>query len=290
MNEEKLKAWLLEKHTEETTKIYLWDIKGFLDFMTEERALTASYHDILQYAEYLRKKYPNPRTVRRTLYGIKAWYTWLIISGKREDHPCRSLRLWDVKQTSIQIQDLPTRSELQMLTDRKERFKDVHIKNKIIIGLLVHQALRITELVQLNPEDIDSEEGTIDIKGMAKTNARTLKLHASQIMLLYKYLHEIRPKLIKEKTDRLLINMRGKAVTKEDVEYLLSTMAHLLPDKKLTAYTIRQSVIANLLKEGKDLRVVQVFSGHKNLNSTELYRETGLEALKKAVQRYHPLQ
>lgn len=290
MNEEKLKAWLLENHTKETTKIYLCDIKVFLDFMTEEKALTASWRDILQYTEYLRKKYPNPKTIRRILYSIKAWYMWLLHTGQREDHPCRSLKIRDVPPINIQLQDLLTRSELQLLTNRKERFKDAHMKNKVIIGLLVHQALRPAELVQIKVDDIDLEEGTVDIKGMAKTNARTLKLNSEQIILLYKYLYEIRPKLIKEKTDRLLINLRGKALTKDGIDYLISTLKHLVPDKKLSSYTIRQSVIASLLKEGKDLRVVQAFAGHKNLNTTELYRETGLEALKKAVQKYHPLQ
>jgi len=57
----------------------------------------------------------------------------------------------------------------------------------------------------------------------------------------------------------------------------------------LSAKTIRQSVIANLLKTGKDLRMVQAFAGHKKVSSTERYCQTGLEALKLALQKYHPL-
>jgi integrase/recombinase XerD len=50
-----------------------------------------------------------------------------------------------------------------------------------------------------------------------------------------------------------------------------------------------QSLITNLLKEGKDLLVVKTFADHKNLSSTEKYRQTGLEELKAAVLNHHPL-
>ncbi len=75
----------------------------------------------------------------------------------------------------------------------------------------------------------------------------------------------------------------------DDINYLMETFRDLFPERKLNAQTIWQSVIANLLKAGKDLRVVQVFSGHKKPSSTERYRQTGLEELKAAVQKHHPL-
>lgn len=58
----------------------------------------------------------------------------------------------------------------------------------------------------------------------------------------------------------------------------------------MNARTIRQSVITNMLKEGKDLRVVQVFAGHKKISSTEKYRQSGLEELQRAIEKYHPLR
>jgi len=62
----------------------------------------------------------------------------------------------------------------------------------------------------------------------------------------------------------------------------------MFPDRNLNPRTIRQSVITNLLKEGKDLRVVQVFAGHKK-STTEKYRQSGLEELQAAIEKYHPL-
>jgi integrase/recombinase XerD len=285
----KLEEYLLQDHTSQTVKIYLRDIRVYLDYVTEEKAAVATYQDIMQYVDYLRKQYQNPRTINRMLYGVKAWYQWLWQTGQRADHPCRYITLKDAKTQDIQLQDLFTSSELEQLMERKERYESVRIRNQVAISLLIYQGLRLTEVEQLRIQDIDLEAGTIYTRGMAKTLPRTLKMKTHQVMLFYKYIHKIRPEIISENTDHLILNIRGKAMKADNINYLIETFKHHFPDRNLNAKTIRQSVIANLLKEGKDLRVVQVFAGHKNPSSTEKYRQTGLEELKAAVLKHHPL-
>jgi integrase/recombinase XerD len=68
-----------------------------------------------------------------------------------------------------------------------------------------------------------------------------------------------------------------------------SYQGHYSP-RKVNCLSIRQSVITNLLKAGKDLRLVQVFAGHKYPSATEKYRQSNIEALKTAVQQYHPMR
>ena len=58
----------------------------------------------------------------------------------------------------------------------------------------------------------------------------------------------------------------------------------------MTSTTIRQSVIANLLAKNNDLRIVQHFAGHKSPDTTEKYRQTGLNALKTAIEKLHPVR
>jgi integrase/recombinase XerD len=285
-----LEIYLLKDHTPPTVKIYLRDIRVYLDYMTEEKAAMATYQDIMQYVDYLRKQYQNPRTINRMLYGVKAWYHWLLQTGKRTDHPCRYLTLKDAKEQDIQLQDLFTSSELEQLMERKERYESVRTRNQVAVSLLIYQGLRLVEAEQLKVQDIDLEVGTIYTRGMAKTLPRTLKMKTKQVMLFYKYIHKIRPEIISENTDHLILNIRGKAMKADNINYLIETFKNYFPDRNLNAKTIRQSVIANLLKEGKDLRVVQVFAGHKNPSSTEKYRQTGLEELKSAIQKHHPLQ
>lgn len=284
-----LNTYLQDRYTNSTVKIYLLDIRIFLGYMGEGQAKGAVYHDILLYVDYLRKHYDNPATINRMLCGVKAWYHWLLYQGIREDHPCVYLTLKDVKHEGIQLQDLFTHEELERLMDREERFERVRIRNKVVVSLLIYQGLRLKEVEQLKVSDVDLEGATIYTQGMARTLPRALKMQSSQIMLFYKYIHEIRRNLIKEETDLLLINMRGKPYQSDAINYFIETFKPLFPDRKLNARTIRQSVIANLLKSGKDLRVVQVFAGHKKASTTEGYRQSGLDELKAALMKHHPL-
>jgi integrase/recombinase XerD len=86
-----------------------------------------------------------------------------------------------------------------------------------------------------------------------------------------------------------LINKLGSKITGEDINYLISTYQTQFT-KKLTSITIRQSVITNLLTKGNDLRMVQEFSGHKYLDTTEKYKQTGIKALQNAIEKHHPIK
>lgn len=285
----KLEDYLKERYTYGTTKRYYKDILTYIESVGESQAKTAKYADIMQYIEKLRKQYSNPETIKCTLQGIKKYYFWLIYEGIRKDHPCRNINLRDRRSNDVQLQDLFTTKELELLLERKGRYKDINTRNQLVISLLIYQALTRNDIVRLTLKDIDLEEGTIYIKPDTKTNSRTLKLKSKQIMLLYKYINEVRVKWLNENIDQLLITHRGTSETGECLKHLFKPFKKTFPDRILHAKTIRQSVIANLLKEGKDLRLVQVFAGHKYPSSTERYRQTGIEKLKNEVDKFHPL-
>jgi len=65
-------------------------------------------------------------------------------------------------------------------------------------------------------------------------------------MMFYKYIHQIRPVLVKTDTDKLIINLRGASETGEGINYLIETFKNRFQDRNLNAQTIRQSVISNL--------------------------------------------
>lgn len=257
--------------------------------MGKERAEIAKYQDVLEYLSYLRANYHNPATINRILYAVKAWYFYLVEIGKRADHPCRNLKLKDARGGDIQLQDLFSSIEMEKLMQRKERYLLARKRNQVVISFLIYQGLRLGELVRLRMQDIDLESATVYVRGMTRTAARTLALKATQVMLLHEYINKVRPKLLKEETDRLIITLRGTAENGEGINYLLETFKTQFPGRTLNARTIRQSVITNQLKEGKDLRVVQVFAGHKKISTTERYRQNGLEELQLAIDKYHPL-
>lgn len=285
---ESLEEYLKKRHTAGTAKRYLRDINLF--FSSIESPSTATYQDIIQYLGGLRKQYQNPETIRTSLHGIKKYYQWLCDTDQRKDHPCKYLKLRDKKNKDIQLQDLFTTEELELLLEREERYTDLKLRNQLIISLLIYQGLTTGELTKLELRDINLQEAEIYIKPGTKTNSRTLQLKPRQIMLFYEYLYQLRPKLLRKPTEKLIITKLGTAETGEQISYLVSTFKALFPERNINPKTIRQSVITNLLKSGNDLRVVQTFAGHKYPSATERYKQSNVEELKHAVLKYHPLQ
>jgi integrase/recombinase XerD len=123
------------------------------------------------------------------LYGVKAYYNYLNETNQRETHPCKSLKLRDAKTKQVQLQDLFTETELESLLDRKERYEALRIRNQVIMSLLIYQALKTGEIINLKTPDIDLEKGTIYIRRTSKSNARKLELKPSQVMGFYQYIH-----------------------------------------------------------------------------------------------------
>ena len=280
-----LQEYLQQRHAGGTVKRYLREIRLFVAWV--ENPERAGYQQIMDYIGELRR---SGLDASPPLYAIKQYYSYLVAIGIRGDHPARSIRLRDKTKKDIQLQDLFKAEELALLLERKERYPILKNRNQIIISLLIYQALTNGDIKNLEVGDIHLEAGTVHIKAQRKTGARTLKLQPRQIFWLMNYIGEDRPRLIKTDTQKLIISKLGTEENGEGISYLIECCRHLFPDRKLNAKTIRQSVIANLLKSGNDLRVVQTFAGHKYPSATERYKQTQVEQLKQAVLKHHPLQ
>lgn len=298
-----LSEYLKENYSPTAIVSYEQIIDRFLSFIGE-KANSATYQNILDYISYLRKQGKHPKTIRNNLYGIKIYYRWLVKTGQRNDHPCQHLYLKDKINRAIPIENLYTPEQLENLLKNYEyrplknhspKKEQIEQRNKVIISLLIYQALTALEITQLEIKNVNLEKAAIFIKSNVKpadrsfsvggNKERTLHLKANQILLLHRYIHEIRPKL-NPKTTTLITNYKGDPIRSESIIESINQ-----PEKeRISPFKIRQSVIAYLLKQGSDLRIVQVFAGHRSSASTEAYRQTGLEELKASINKLHPLQ
>lgn len=267
-------------------------IKRYTDYQNG-KAKTATLKEILQYIEYLRKQNLNPKTLRNNLFAIKIYYKYLQETGQRNDHPCLKLNLKDKVNRSIATEKLYSKEELENLLESHNP-KDINLKtrNLVIISLLINQALLVNEITELKLKDINLETAEIYIKKGGKTNARKLPLKANQIILFQNYLEERSQilALIKqtETNNHFIISKFGNALNPHGISRLINEDKP--KQERIQPLKIRQSVIANLLKSGNDLRVVQVFTGHRRSSSTEEYKQTDLEMLQNAVNQYHPIK
>ena len=282
-----LKDYLNKNVSKSTANRYEYEINHFI-FSKDRR--NASYSEILEYIGSRRKLYKNSSSIGCILHALKHYFSYLVEIGFREDNPAKSIRLRDKQSRDIQLQDLFTAAELELLLNRKERYILLKNRNLITISLLIYQGLKSSEILNLELKDIDLKEATIFIKSSLKSNSRTLKLTAKQIIYFMEYLSDDRPKLMTAFTQKLIISKLGKVETSSGISYIIENSKHLFPGKKLNPNTIRQSVICNLLKAKNDLRIVQVFAGHKYPSTTERYKQTHLEELKNELIKFHPLK
>jgi integrase/recombinase XerD len=200
-----LEDYLYNKHQKSTADRYLRDIKAYL--AEEPEAKRATYSDIINYLSRLRKRYSNKATVNRILHSIKKYYEYLTRTNQIQTNPAKNIHLKNYRNKDLQLQDLFTTKELEsLLTETNWARKTNATRNKVIISLLIYQALTRQELTRLQTYQIDLEKATIKLPETPKSNARALPLKSNQIMLFYKYMNEDRMKLLRKEPIRNVFN------------------------------------------------------------------------------------
>lgn len=291
-----LEEHIMQTHSARAVYGYVRQIKQYIKYTGEEQARKATYPEVVKYIGMLRKNGMHPKTIRNNLFSIKMYYQWLVDTGERNDHPCRDLYLKDQINRAIPVETLYTKKELEeILESYRAKLPLTRNRDKIVLSLLVHQAITVFEIIHLKVEDIELNKGTINVAGSVKTKPRVLPLKSEQIMLLNDYISKTRPLLLKNnnkqtKQDKeaLILSVRGNRMKPISISGMFKEP--LSNGHKITPQKVRQSAIVHLLKTGEDLRIVQAFTGHKRVSSVEEYRQTGLEELKTAIQKHHPLQ
>ncbi|MDP2160711.1 MAG: tyrosine-type recombinase/integrase [Flavobacterium sp.] len=295
-----IREYLQKKYSKSTLNSNLYHIKRFTDYY-DKRAEKATYKDVLHYIEYLRKNYDlHPKTLRHCLYGVKIYFNYLLEIGKRKDHPCSELYLKDKINRQIPVDNLYSPETLENFFESYQikRKKHLETRNKIIISLLIYQALTVNEITELEVNNINLDKAEIFIKGSKETTSkspksRTLPLQAKQILLFYKYLEKDRTHLLKynlKKTEEqaFILGQYGEKIKPHGISRIINE--NRKESEQIQPMKIRQSVIANLLKKENDTRIVQVFSGHKRASTTVQYKQSELEQLQNAINNYHPIR
>ncbi|MBC7410117.1 MAG: tyrosine-type recombinase/integrase [Arcicella sp.] len=284
-----IKEYLLENLARQSAENYLYTIESFLK--VNPKAKRYNYQQMVNYLVEIKERYPNTQTRIRILSAIKKYYNYLVWTGQRLDHPCKTLTMKTSGNHSIQIQDLFSSEDLAKLMHRDNRYKNLDIRNKVILSLLINQGLTSDEIIRLEVDNIDLDECSVYIKASSKLNRRTLPLKANQIRILDEYINETRPQMLRGfRTRKLIITKLGKPITVDSINAMVEPLDSLFPDKKLNPRTIRMSVIANWLNERKmPLEDVQRLAGHKWPSTTEKYYRVDSNQQRELINKFFPL-
>lgn len=283
-----LEMYLNQNLSTKTAESYLYTINHFLK--TNPKAKRFKFQDIVSYMEQVSNKQSNIQYRVRILSAIKRYYDYLVMAGLRNDHPCKKLNIKNKQNPSIQVQDLFSSEELQLLLTRENRYQFIDSRNSVLLSLLIYQGLTSEELTELKVKDIDLDAGTIYIKASTNQNRRTLELLNKQMIVFSKYLNVIRPELLRCVTDKLLLSKLGKPISVDGIHAIIEPLKPLFPDRNLNPRTIRMSVICNWLNEKKiPLEKVQELAGHKWPGTTEKYIKVDSLQQRELINRFFPL-
>jgi len=279
--------------SESTIRIYENGVKEFLEWTTKHHYPMENirYADLMNYIKYSQKKGRSKLNVQHQLLAVRHYFNYLVKVGKIKSNPAQGVYIRGIARRLPH--DLASYDELTKLYE-SYAVNDVRDqRNKVMLGLLIFQAVTIEELETLEPEHINLREGKIKIPGTDRTNERILKLEAIQVFELQEYLSKTRNRILygpkinsPEKIKQLIIGMEGRIILDGEVGSMMRRLKHPMIT---TASQIRASTIAEWTKR-HDVRIVQYMSGHRYVSSTERYRATHLEDLQEQLRKYHPLK
>ncbi len=267
----------------QTTRQHRKYASYFLAWMAAE-SLTLqqiTYAQILDFVEQQKEEKRTTNHLNRILASLRYYFRYLQKEQILEHNPASGIQLKGAARTVPH--ELLSKEELEELLHVYVARDARTYRNKVILGLLIYQAVTRQELEALKPEHVNLREGKIYIPGTGRTNSRILPLQAHQILPLQEYIHAVRSPSI-----WLFTNKNGTRKMNAILLHLNYGLRRLNPRVK-NAVQIRQSVITEWLKE-KDLRTVQYRAGHRYVSSTERYQTSNLEELREAIKNHHPLK
>ena len=193
-----------------------------------------------------------------------------------------------------------TPSEARRLVQAPDTHTPTGLRDRAILETLYGTGIRASELIQLSPFDVDTEEGMLRVVRGKGGKDRNLPLTRVAAQAIQAYLAQGRPKLLAASRTgggiypmkaprRLFVSPRGGILYRATLERLVRVWAKKAGIKKrVSPHVFRHSVATHLLKRGADIRHIQALLGHACLSTTERYTRVEISDLQAVVRRAHP--
>ena len=235
------------------------------------------------YTVWLGARGYSPSTIARRLASLRSFFRYQRRQGVVKADPAGGLR--NPKQPKRLPKLLGVEDVLRLL-DAIATDTALGVRDRAMFETLYGGGLRVSELVGLNRDDLDLEEGLVRVRGKGKRE-RLSPIGPTASGWIGQWLRIHRP--AKAGEPAVFLNNRGGRLTSRSVGRLLET--HLIGlglDPSSSPHTLRHSFATHLLDRGADLRSVQELLGHKSLTTTQIYTHVSGERLAEAYKDAHP--
>jgi integrase/recombinase XerD len=161
-----------------------------------------------------------------------------------------------------------TKDEVTKLIESSET-----LKSKFIIQLLYSSGLRVSEIVNIKPTDLDFNEN----RGWVRSG----KGKKDRLFILSEKLSKKLKKYIDKNSDWEYVFSKNKPLTTRNIQKIITnTSKKASIDKQISPHTLRHSFATHLLEAGVDIRKIQVLLGHSSIATTQMYVQISHEQLK----------
>lgn len=156
-----------------------------------------------------------------------------------------------------------------------------------ILHLFYSSGIRLSELVNLNLNDIDFKRGIIKVLGKGNKEREAI-LTNEAIKILKSYL-KARNLWRGNKGQAVFLSRTGTRITKMNIQRNIERYGKEAGiNKKVTPHMIRHSIATHYLNAGMDIRKIQNFLGHESLASTQIYTHLVTDDQREERNRLHP--
>ena len=279
---------LTEQHLlDNSISSYVTDIYKYLEH-TEEKNINSCFDikkdDLIDFLSHLDKEKYSIYSVVRKISAIRNFHLFLYKKYKVSDisEQIENPRFYK------KIPDVLSIEEVDMLLDIPLR-TNYDYRNKAMLELIYATGLRVSELVHLEINNIDLENGYVRCFGKGNKE-RIVPVGEIALKYLKIYLTYYRDSLVKKSIcNYLFLNNHGAGLTRQGFFKILKAIAKDKGiEKNITPHMLRHSFATHLLNNGADLRSIQMMLGHINLSTTQIYTTVSNQVLQENYDLYHP--
>lgn len=270
-------------------KSYEYDIVQFKNFIIEnkidESPKKCSKSTVKRYL-YKNLSNKKTRSQARSISALKGFFNYLLFEGKINSSP-----LNDIESPKIEnkLPEVLTEDEIKRLISSVKIDSEFGQRNKAIIEVLYGTGIRVSELTELKISNIFFNENIIKVTGKGNRE-RYVPLGKIASIEIKKYLNAREKLKIDSKfSDILFLNRYGRQLTRSMIFKVINDSSKNAGiDKKISPHTLRHSYATHLLKNGADLRTIQLILGHESITTTEIYTHLDTFHLEEVLKKYHP--
>jgi len=276
-----------KKLSENTLQSYKRDLKQFRRYLEacELHYNRVKESDIKDYIRELQEEGKKASSISRCIASIRSFYQFVLKNKKVKADPTASIQSPKIEK---RVPSILTSKEVELLLNQPKDIDLKGIRDKAMLEFAYATGMRVTEIISLDIDDVNLEEGYVMCKNANKK--RNIPLGTMSLKALKEYVEQARDVLIKSEGERaLFVNINGSRLTRQGFWKIIKyykEQAHIT--KEITPHVLRHSFATHLLQNGADLKAIQTMLGHSDISSTQEYMQFQDEVLKNVYRKAHP--